>query len=88
MGQITKNNNMKMGKKEQEKWNQLGDILSAGISVPQRWFGRKILEKWMNAGLVRTVRHWEDSVESISNGLFREWNTGEIIATQKGLELL
>jgi hypothetical protein len=76
-----------MGKKETAKWNHFGDMLSSGRSVHQMWFGRKLLGKWINAGLVRTVRHWEDSVE-VSGGIVREWNVGEIIATEKGLELL
>jgi len=78
---------MKMSKKDQAKWEHFGDILSAGKSVPQRWFGSILLSKWVNAGLVRTVRHWEDSVEA-SGGIIREWNAGEIIATEKGLENL
>ena len=78
---------MKFGKKEQAKWNQFGDILSMGKSIPQGWFGLSLLSKWMNAGLVRTVRYWEDSVE-VSGGMVREWNAGEIIATEKGLEIL
>lgn len=78
---------MRMGKKEEAKWNHFGDILASGNSVPQGWFGRKLLCKWMSLGLVRTVRHWEDSVEA-SGGFLREWNCGEIIATDKGLESL
>ena len=78
---------MKMGKKELAKWNHFGDMLSMGRSIPQGWFGLVLLSKWMNCGIVRTVRHWEDSVE-VSGGKIREWNMGEIIATEKGLELL
>jgi hypothetical protein len=78
---------MKMGKKEMAKWNHFGDIHAMGKSVPQGWFGTLLLSKWMHAGLVRTVRFWEDSVE-ISAGKIREWNMGEIIATEKGLEIL
>jgi hypothetical protein len=78
---------MKMGKKELGKWNHFGDIQAMGKSVPQGWFGTILLSKWMHAGLVRTVRFWEDSVE-ISGGMVREWNTGESIATEKGLEIL
>jgi hypothetical protein len=79
---------MKMGKKDQAKWEHFGSIHAMGKSVPQGWFGRILLAKWMNAGLVRTVRHWEDSVEIAPNGMICEWNMGEIIATEKGLELL
>ena len=76
-----------MGKIEKAKWEHFGNMHAWGKSVPQGWFGLKLLDKWMNAGLVRTVRHWEDSVE-VSGGIIREWNMGEIIATEKGLELL
>ena len=76
-----------MGKIEKAKWEHFGNMHAWGRSVPQGWFGLKLLDKWMNAGLVRTVRHWEDSVE-VSGGIIREWNMGEIIATEKGLQLL
>ncbi len=79
---------MKMGKKDQKKWEHFGDIHSMGKSVPQGWFGSILLSKLMNAGLVRTVRYWEDSVTISPNGEVCEWNAGEIIATEKGLELL
>ena len=82
-----KTETMKMGKKELAKWNHFGDMHSMGKSIPQGWFGLRLLDKWINAGLVRTVRHWEDFVE-VSGGRVREWNMGEIIATEKGLELL
>ena len=78
---------MKMGKKELAKWSHFGDIHAMGKSVPQGWFGTLLLSKWMRAGLVRTVRFWEDSVE-ISAGTIREWTIGEIIAPEKGLEIL
>jgi len=77
-----------MGKIEKAKWQHFGNIHACGKSVPRGWFGLKLLDKWMNAGLVRTVRHWEDSVEIAPNGMICEWNMGEIIATEKGLELL
>ena len=77
-----------MGKKEKAKWKHFGDILSSGNSVPQGWFSRKMLGKWMNNGLVRYVRYWEDSVEVAANSRICEWNASEIVATEKGLELL
>jgi hypothetical protein len=77
---------MKMGKKDQQKWNHFGNIQAMGKSVPQGWFGLKLLDKWMNAGLVRTVRYWEESVEISPSGMICEWNMGEIIATEKGLD--
>jgi hypothetical protein len=46
------------------------------------------LDKWIKDGLVRTVRHWEDSVQVAKNGMICEWNAGEIIATEKGLDAL
>jgi hypothetical protein len=77
-----------MSTTEKAKWQQFGDIHSLGKSVPQGWFGRKLLAKWTAAGLVRTVRHWEDSVQVAPSGAICEWNAEEIIATEKGLEAL
>jgi hypothetical protein len=77
-----------MGKAEQARWERFGDMHVIGKSIPQGFFGRKFLAKWINAGLVRTVRYWEDSVQIAPNSTICEWNAGEIIATEKGLELL
>ena len=87
-GMTNKNNTMKMGKKERAKWNHFGDMLSMGKSIPQGWLGLSLLSKWTNAGLVRTVRHWEDCVEITPSGMVHEWNISGVIATEKGLELL
>lgn len=77
-----------MSKTEKAKWNHFGNMHSLGKSIPQGWFGVMLLDKWIRDGLVRTVRHWEDSVEVAPNGVICEWNMGEIIATDKGLALL
>jgi hypothetical protein len=77
-----------MSAKEKAKWEQFGDIQSMGKSTPQTWFSIKLLAKWTSLNLVRTVRHWEDCVEVSKSGIIREWNMGEIIATEKGLQLL
>lgn len=79
---------MIMGKKEARKWQEFGDIAASGNSVPWGWFGRKLLGKWMRAGLVREVRHWEDSLEVWPNGSTSLWAMGEIVATEKGLKKL
>jgi hypothetical protein len=77
-----------MSKTEKAKWDHFGNMHSMGKSVPQGWFGVRLLDKWIKDGLVRTVRHWEDSVQVAKNGMICEWNAGEIIATEKGLESL
>ena len=79
---------MKMGKKESARWEHFGDMHSIGRSIPVGYFGSVLLAKWINAGLVRIVAHWEDSVQIAPNGTICEWNMGEVIATEKGLELL
>ena len=61
---------------------------SMGKSIPVGYFGSILLSKWIKDGLVRIVAHWEDSVEIAPNGMICGWNMGEIIATEKGLELL
>jgi len=77
-----------MGKKENRKWESFGDILATGSSVPWGWFGRVLLGKWMREGLVREVRHWEDSAEAWPNGELSLWQSCEIVATEKGMNLL
>ena len=76
-----------MGKREKQIWERFGDIAATGNSVPEGWFGRRLLAKWMRAGLVRTVRHWEDGAE-VRGKTLAFWNTGEIVPTEKALELL
>ena len=77
-----------MGKKETAKWERFGDILAGGNSVPESWFGRKTLGKWMQSGIVRSVRYWEDSAEAEGQSSIRYWNSGEVVATEKGLRML